>query len=82
MTDFFKLVFCVRNLLVTVLGFFFFIQLIIFCPVLRMKRANSLNVLNVGTRESQDGTQVSRLLVVQPIFVLHVLVVVVMVWWC
>uniref|UniRef100_A0A4W6D4L3 Kinesin light chain n=1 Tax=Lates calcarifer TaxID=8187 RepID=A0A4W6D4L3_LATCA len=47
-----------------------------------MKRANSLNVLNVGTRESQDGTQVSRLLVVQPIFVLHVLVVVVMVWWC
>uniref|UniRef100_A0A8C9YUM0 Kinesin light chain n=1 Tax=Sander lucioperca TaxID=283035 RepID=A0A8C9YUM0_SANLU len=27
-----------------------------------MKRANSLNVLNVGARESQDGAQVSRLL--------------------
>lgn len=32
-----------------------------FCPVFRMKRANSLNVLNAGTRESQDGAQVSRL---------------------
>lgn len=26
--------------------------------IVRMKRANSLNVLNVGARETQDGTQV------------------------
>uniref|UniRef100_A0A3B4YTW4 Kinesin light chain n=1 Tax=Seriola lalandi dorsalis TaxID=1841481 RepID=A0A3B4YTW4_SERLL len=32
-----------------------------------MKRANSLNVLNVGARDSQDGAQVSRLLVIQSI---------------
>lgn len=32
----------------------------IFCPIFRMKRANSLNVLNVGARESQDGAQVRR----------------------
>lgn len=28
------------------------------CPDVRMKRANSLNVLNVGARETQDGAQV------------------------
>ncbi len=32
----------------------------IFCSVFRMKRANSLNVLNVGARDSQDGSQVRR----------------------
>lgn len=37
----------------------------LFCPVFRMKRANSLNVLNVGVRESQDGSEVSRLLTTQ-----------------
>lgn len=31
---------------------------LIVCPVVRMKRANSLNVLNVGARETQDGAQV------------------------
>lgn len=31
---------------------------LIMCPVVRMKRANSLNVLNVGAKETQDGAQV------------------------
>lgn len=34
------------------------------CPIFRMKRANSLNVLNVGAGESQDGSEVSKLLVI------------------
>lgn len=32
------------------------------CFIFRMKRANSLNVLNVGGREKQDSVQVRRLL--------------------
>lgn len=31
------------------------------CLIFRMKRANSLNVLNVGGREKQDSVQVRRL---------------------
>ena len=46
-----------------VVSFEFFYSLINFCfffRLPRMKRANSLNVLNVGARENQDGTQVSK----------------------
>lgn len=40
------------------------VNVVSLCPALRMKRANSLNVLNVGARDSQDDTQVSKLLLI------------------
>lgn len=42
------------------------------CPVFRMKRANSLNVLNVGARETQDA-QVRALLLNSETLVWHYL---------